>query len=306
MDYGKMAYLKAEELEAKLSGTAETKIQPAVYRFTLAGGEKKILKAAGTEKRAVILKADAVSEGGDIYLCIGGKRAARARLESGKDGAVMFAAGDGEIAVDAKELSGVERLECQLLLPSGGGSDDGDAAEIKAAVNGEKYALCYVEDGCATVLLTDGKLSETKRLDLGCARFSDVAAAGGGFYVGIDDGTQLWGVSLSADGKTLVRNPLGESLEEFSLTAVNDAVYFFFAESGQAKYFSTSYPRGARGQTAAVDHLMQIERASAVKGAFPLCIAAESAGGVYLLKEQTDERRQSFLCVKLDGRIEDV
>ena len=69
MDYGKLAYLKADELEARInSGTAAKFPPPALYRtsFKTASGRVRLLEGGGTGT-AVIVKVSA-KNAGDVRL----------------------------------------------------------------------------------------------------------------------------------------------------------------------------------------------------------------------------------------------
>ncbi len=309
MDYGKLAYLKADELEARInSGTAAKFPPPALYRtsFKTASGRVRLLEGGGTGT-AVIVKVSA-KNAGDVRLYIGGLRAASARLSGSDLPAVMFGAGSGDVEMEFSSFEGgAKNVDIQLLLPVGTAAASGRASELNMARSGEKCLISSVDGGDVKVEMCDGKYENRLGAETGRGVRADVCAAGSDFCVVYSDvHGLLWSVAVSGELKVLARSLLGEAPENFGITYANKRVYVFFARDGKAKYFSTAYPKGTRGKTSDIDYSGYVVRLTPVKDSEPIAVALESGGKVYLLKEDTAAVGGVGLSVTVKGRAQSV
>lgn len=310
MDYGKLAYLKTDELEARLRTVGETRQpSPALYRIGLESisGRVTLLKGAGGESTAVIVKVGA-KNCGDVRLLIGGLRAASGRLSGNGSSLVLFGAGSGDVEMEFSSFEGgAKEVEVQLLLPVGSAARREKESELHMARAGEKYLISSVRGRDVNVELCDKTYENRSLLQTGRGAAADVCAVGENFcLVYADIYGRLQSVAVSGDMKVIARSMLGDAPESFGITYACDRVYVFFAENGRAKYFSTAYPKGTRGKTAEIDYSGDVSRVIPVKDSEPVAVALESGGKIYLLKEETAAACGATLSVKVVGRAQSV
>lgn len=311
MDYGKMAYLKTEELEAKLGASVKSSsFSPALYRLRLdeESGVVTVLEVDKKSETAVIAKVEATSGGGVLHLNIGRLRAASGELKSGQGSCIMFGAGSGDIELDFSDISGGAKIiSVELLLPGGAAVKRERKSRLKMAVCGDRYAICRVENGGVELIGCDSELGDLTRYKAGMGTHADVCRAGAGFcLVYADGGGRLWSVALSNRLELVSRSLLGDAVGEFSVTTVGDRVYLFFGSDGKVKYFSFAYPSGTRPDESEIDYAGRVDRADAVKDSEPIALVLESGGKLSLLKEETAASANAVFTVTLKGRAENV
>ncbi len=309
MDYGKLAYLKAEELEARLGGKKESGIpSPALYRrsFESASGRVTLLEAPFGSGAAVIVKVSAAN-GGDVRLYIGGLRAACGKL-SGGGSLVLFGAGSGKTEIEFAAFDGgAKEVEAQVLLLVSATALRERESELRMAVTGRTHLISSVKNGDVVAERCNSVYEDRLSLFAGRGVKADVCAAGSDFCIVYSDLLgRLWSVAVGGDMKIVARSFLGDAPENFGITYAGNRVYGFFAEDGKAKYFSHAYPKGTRGFTAEVDYAGKADRVVPVKDSEPMAIALESGGKVYLLKEDAAYRSDAALKATVKGRAQSV
>ena len=311
MDYGKMAYLKTEELEARLlSSRRESVAVPALYRVRSEAETARmtLLSVRGANAVAVIVKLRFTSGGGTVHLSIGGLRAASARLRDGEDSAVMFGAGRGDVELDVSDLSGGARdIEADILLPEGASGVQESESKLKMAVSGDRYAICRIVGGDVELIGCDSCFGDRTRLKAGRGKYADVCAAGGGFCLVYGDFSgRLWSVALDARLNVRARSLIGSAPPSFDITAIGDRVYLFFAADGKIKYFSFAYPLGTRPPDRTLDIKSKADRVYAVKGASPIALVLSDGENLSLLKEETSAAATGSLAITVRGNAESV
>lgn len=311
MDYGKMAYLKTEELEAKLGASVKSSsFPPALYRLRLdeEKGAATVLETDEKSETAVVAKVEATSGGGALHLSIGRLRAASAELGVGRGSCIMFGAGSGDVELDFSDISGgAKNISVELLLLSGASVKEERKSRLKMAVCGDRYAICRVENGGVELIGCNSELGELTRYKAGTGRHADVCKAGKGFLlVHSDASDRLWSVALSDRLEFVSRSLLGETVGEFSVTASGERVYLFFGGDGKVKYFSFAYPSGTRPSESEIDYAGRVDRADAVKDSKPIALVIERDGKLMLIKEERAASADATLAVTLKGRAENV
>lgn len=307
MDYGRLAYMKAEEIEARLTTAVRGNgdFEPMPFRAYFSdGNELTLLKEI--KNASVVVRLRINCDGGKVYLKIGGMRADVALLESGENERLLLGAGSGDLTLDTSKTEGMKSCVVAGLLSRGGGAETCGEPAVKIAGSGDFYAIATIEDGDAVLLLSDAEGNISEKLRLGRGKKADVCRVENGYcYVYADCFGYLMGVAIDSGG-AFRRYPLGKSPADFSITAVGERVFVFYPENGRGKYFSFDCDSGARGEENDIDCVGRVERITAVKDSNPIAVVAEEGGKACLLKEESDARINLGLKIRLKGEANDV
>lgn len=310
MDYGKMAYLKAEELEARISTSARRQSQ----RFFRARpfqtfNDKKTLLSYSGGAFAVIVTVCINSQGGRAYLAVGGLRAAENEFAPGRTERTFMAAsaGTGRLTLinDTLKNAVLERYEVLFVGDEPDVSEDGGSCAL--ARSGADYALATAADCDVDVVKCDSRFVKSVTLKAGRGEYADVCACGDGFYIVYGDvyGV-LWGVAADSGLNVLSRNFLGENVGKLSVAAYEDFIAVAFVQDGRAKYFTTAFPNGVRSDVLDVEFNGTVQGVKLVKGAAAPALLIESSGKVFLLKAQEEKRGKDTFAVRVRGYLESV
>ena len=304
MDYGKLAYLRADEIEAKLAGLSRRGSESCVYRISsLSEGSHTLLRRGAADGSAVTVKVRYRGKG-QIVLSAGGLKAA-AESADGSGEKVFFVSGSGDITVDIIPDGGSVGLcaDFEIIAPLGCATEEPEAKMSIAHVE-EIYALCAAEDGFVTVTRTDSKFSfaENKRVARCCD--CDICAADGGFALVFKDGFgMLFCAELDTDLNTVRFSPLGKADGKASVTYRGGRLFVISASDGKVGYFTSPYPHAVKGAAIKIGADVNARKARAVKNCDPIALIAESDDAMYLIKERRGASVGALVNIKLDGGI---
>lgn len=308
MDYGKMAYLKTEELEAKLAQTAEARADvPCLHRVRVSGkGLLTLLPRNNGRYSAVTVKAKIIGGSGDVWLSLGGMRTDRASVDENKTECVLFGTGGGNVVLDTRGLDGeTAEAECEILLPYTETAEY--EPKLRFASLDEDYVICEIKDGDITLTCCDKRYNVKTVVKAGRGKCADVCRAGDGYcLVYTDMFDRLWSAVLDRQLNVLSRNCLGESVGSLSVTCRKNRIYAFYARDGNLCCFSFDAKEGTRGREFRPLDKQHTDRAAAVKNAEPLAVIVSSGGKNLLLKEEPEAAKTIEFSVTATGRAQNV
>lgn len=310
MDYAKMAYIKAQELEARLNAK-NVRQSTRLFRarpYQRLDGERQLVRYSGGAF-AVIITVRIRSEGGKAFLNAGGLRAAENEFPAGVAERTFYAAasGSGVISLESGTLQNAVLEKYEALFVGGEVTVDEAVSGYALAGAGETYAFMTNDDCDVNVVKCDSRFTASASLQAGRGEYADVCETKNGFYIAYGDvyGV-LWGVAVDADLRVVARNCLGGNVGRISVAYWDSRVYVTFAQDGKAKYFATDVPRGVRGEVCTVDFNGAVQSVRAVKGSLLPALLAESGGKVFLLKADVEHKGKDTLRVRVTGRVQSV
>lgn len=310
MDYGKMAYLKAEELEAKLMKSGEREAdKPCLLRVRAVGNRVVTLLKGDGGDCAVTVKARIKGGTGVVWLTLGGLRTDCASIASDKTECVLLGAGGGDIALDMRGVVGENiSAECEILLPRKPQKQTAQSeTKLRYAVGKDGYVICEIKDGDITLTKCDARYNILKTAKVGRGIYADVCRADDGYcLIYTDMFYRLFCADLDGDLNVIAFNALGDSVGEASVTCRNGRLYAFYISGGETAYFSTAARNGSRGREFKPLSGITAKRATAVKNADPLAVIVSTGGGNRLFKEEAEAAKTVALKVTAIGRMESV
>lgn len=254
MDYGKLAYLKAEDLERQLSYDSGLKKRHAVTGYTVNTAFDLTLGDYGLKSFygdggislivKIVLRGDADSEG-FVSLVVNGMelKKEKVKLTSGENkeklllGAIN-ASGDNTLAIRTYGL------DCTLteasVLVSGDGCGISDALTPISAENiQDDYILITIENDYATVYCFNlSAVNFDNKKIIGDAVRVDITTSGGNFYaVRVDSLNNIFMVKLAVNGEVLSEKFLFNSDAEVAVGSDGKGVILAVTKDGATDFY---------------------------------------------------------------------
>lgn len=301
MDYGKLAYMKVEELGARLSNSATEQIDEggayaviAPYSVLTNGTEIPLTEIVGKGRITLVVKVtmrrDAAMAKGILTLKADGKIAA---LQSavGEKGEVTYVLLTSVYSTGLLPLSlacegnfdaVLIRTEVAALgsgLSLGRRQSDWSADYIG---DGTKAAAAVVFDESVLVApVTGGAIGAFASAGMG--HTLDFAAVGTGFNLAyFDDMGNFWGVRYDSDLNELTRNYLGESGEDVSIGTYGEKLVVARLVNGKLYTRITDLEFGGGGDEVETDIGLRADKIRFVRHSNPPILTVFSDGIAYL------------------------
>lgn len=204
MDYGKMAYIKAEELEARLTSMAvgsddkvtDLTVKP-VYDFYCGDFALTSIRASGSVSVIIRLqlRLDEDADELPVYLKVNGLRSAET-LINGSAGEVKDAlivcgiklSGVAELTLSADNAAMV-LLTAQIVVNGDGACLSGNGGDAAADKCGSVWCVVSCEDNCVVGYAFTESSPTLTPVYIGAGKKADVTATDNGFLVSLVDGT---------------------------------------------------------------------------------------------------------------------
>lgn len=311
MDYGKMAYLKAEELEGRIS--VNTRRLPASASFAPSvplRDSYRIAEIKGTGGIAVMVKLTlyaAAAVDGRIAASLNGVTFADCRVAfTGTHAEVLLGAaelaGGAVLAIEPENLAAA-RLERAEVVTIGG---DGVGKEVSGfAVAESDRGILAVFGRSMSVIgrpVTDGTLGSERVLGRGNAL--DACGFEDGYYLVYDDPLgNLWVKRLDADLSETATAYAGRGVTSPAVFADSAGVYLAFVQDGEVYVRTCTTDLRFIGESVATG-FGYADGVAFVRGAPTPMLIVQSRGKCYLKTAEAGERTDGTVGFTVNCTLE--
>lgn len=297
MDYGKMAYLKAEELEGRIS--VNTRRLPASASFAPSvplRAPYRIAEIKGTGGIAVMVKLTLYAA-----TAVDGRIAASLNGVTFADCRVTFTGTHSEVLLGAAELSGgailalepsglaAARLERAEVVTIGGDGVGKEVSDFAVAESGG-HVLAVFGRSMSVIgrPIADGALGDEHVLGRGNAL--DACGCPDGYYLVYDDPLgNLWVKRLDATLQETATAYAGRDVTSPAVFADGDGVYLAFVQDGEVYVRTCTADLRFVGEPVAAG-FGYADGVAFVRGAPTPMLIVQSRGKCYLKTAESGER----------------
>lgn len=283
MDYGKLAYLKADELESRLNDSLKASknsvctdytVNP-VFDFKCGDYPLSEIRADGSVTLFVrmTVRADSDITGGEVKTLINGLKAGGSVFGAASGNTVelfvMCAINvSGTASVSLSSDSDCTLMSCQLLLSGEGAAISGRGGDSAADCLDGKWALVTSSDDYVNAyLFTEENFTLANPVYIGTGRRADVAAGKSGFCIAFVDAAKNPFLTLTDPELNVISTVFaGGEAERVAVAACGDGFVFATLSDGKiaVRYVDA---HGGMSEPEAVDVTGAPERISFVKAA---------------------------------------
>ncbi len=320
MDYAKAAFLKAEDLEARLSAfqsahkvrNAFVSVKPAA---PLKGGESLQIAYAGGEGALALtakITAEVISPG-SIELKIDGAAAGEITFgAAGKGGDVIINSvaleGEGEISLGGKNGFYGNIISCDISLSGFSAYINKNSFEWAADTSGNMSAVIVNNDGKLKLYLnSSGSLPDSSGFcaEIGSGIKCGVAVDGGDcFYIYTDLYKNVWGAKYSGSQITS-RKFLGENADSVAIAVCADKLIIAAVSNGSVFYRLCDKNFEAASGVSSFSASAPISHIRFLQGAHTPSIVYYSGAKSYLKTAQKESEAASSAKMRIIFSVEE-
>lgn len=311
-DYGRLAYLKAEELEGRISSAPpmpETvKLSARIEQYLSEEAEIGGVYASGTV--AAVFKLTlfcAARAEGTVKILADGRICASALVTAeGRVETVLLTSvrteGERRFSVQGEGLSSVKLISADAVFVGVNASPASYASAV-AAVSSAHTAVGAIFGGVAAVKRVYPESgSFSAETELGRAKAFDIKAVAGGFIAALCDRSgNLFGMELDPDLNIKRVTPLGDGGQSVAVHAGENRAVIAVVRGGKIFAASASLNLSGTGTFREVEFPSAVDRVSFSAEGAPAALAIESGGKCFLKLCEEEKSLRGTAFFKLEA-----
>lgn len=286
-DYGKLAYMKVEDLENSMQAVAKRTFDSSKAYFSPYVSlchlpyEMTDFICSGVVAIIARINLNAVSPG-VVTLFIDDKCVGAARVEVGKSEKIIL----GSAKTSGGRLRLVGGFNCDLenaeiILVGDGAFITRYASDICAVESADKICLVSsVSDSLGAFVVDKSDPRFITPVNVGVGSIVDALAFENFLICYADSFDNMWGVVLNSGGEEIMRECIGDGCESIALCSYGATVIIAYVKNGEVFYKTANHLLGA----VSGEHKMELqaERVSFVKNADPPIMVVQSEKNCFI------------------------